>query len=189
MPSISKNMIHHSLRARIHARRYSPHRMALLPSVLFALSFVMIAVAGVLFSHYGPTGYFALTGRPFQWPGVAPAAARAEQLPVFATTQTISAASLAPGESLTINISATSNKTTSAEVKAWITSPKHKQVWRSLDDKLSSFTAGQAAPQTFAFVLPATLAPGKYHVSFTISSADEYSDFLVKEDFAEFSVK
>jgi hypothetical protein len=148
----------------------------------------MIGASLALVWHYWDPAYFALAGKPFGEHSHHPAPA-AMILPTFTTTQSLSALTVGAGDNQTISISAVSNQTVTAQVKAWITSPKHKQVWRSPDDHVTNFTAGQPSQFAFHYTIPAALPPGQYQVSFTISSPDDFTDYVVNESFAEFTIQ
>lgn len=168
------------------AHKPQPNRLAL---GLMAGAVVLIAASVVLLVRYGPAGYFAATGRPWQWPPRAPAAAKAVMYPKFTTTQSIGQPQVSAGGQQTITVTPTSDQTTTAEVHVWVTSPAHKEIWRSPADELTSFVAGKAVVKAFTFTLPATAAPGKYSVSYQLVSQDGYSDYAVNDNFGEFSVQ
>ena len=171
-----------------HQKHSQANHLQYLPITLVSLSIIMMVISVGLIKHYLGPAYFAISGKPLEWSLPKPAV-QAVALPSFTTSQSISSASLTPGSTLSINISATSDRQVDAIVQAWVTSPKHKQVWRSAADKVTSFTAGQSVALRYAYPLPATLRPGTYKVSLRITSTDGFTDYAVKEDYAEFTVQ
>jgi hypothetical protein len=162
-----------------------------MPFTLFTFAGVLIVVSFYLVWRFGSAAYFAATGRPWHLLDARPKASPTVIVPTFTTSQAISSASPARGTDLTITITATASQTVKGQVQAWIISPgpAQKQIWRSSATAVTNFPAGKAVTTTYQAPLAASLKPGIYRVSLLINSTNTYSDYAVKEDFAEFTLQ
>ncbi|HEV2412839.1 MAG TPA: hypothetical protein VGS28_03465 [Candidatus Saccharimonadales bacterium] len=156
--------------------------------VLILLSILLLVIAGYNLERYSGSAYFALTGRPLNLDFWSSKPSFSQALPVFSGTETFGRSTLAPGDTQTITVSATSNTTISAYFEAWITSPKGKQVWKSPMINPVSFKAGKPTTTTYSYALPAGLPPGVYTGSLIINSQDTHTDYLAKENIVRFKV-
>lgn len=174
-----------------------------LQQVLVVTAIVMILMSVGLIWHYWPLAYFVTTGRPFQFASSGPVVAQEtgpEQVqPQFQTTESVSQPTISPGSTQTIALTATADRSTSAQIQIWITGPQHKQVWQDPTNneltggpdtgKLTQFPAGQTVSTTFNYQLPTNLPAGTYSVSYVLNSADEHTDYAVKNNILEFQVQ
>lgn len=157
---------------------------------LFMVSALLVVASAVIMWRFWNPAYFAIMKQPFHWGRPAtPPAADDLQLPGFATSQSIAKSQLAPGDTQTIAISATAKRDTSSQVDAWIMSPKHKQVWRSPNNTITRFPAGQTVFKTYTYTVPTTVPKGQYLVSLILDSPDGHTNYAVQENFAEFTVQ
>jgi len=160
-----------------------------LPIILFGLSVGLIAASLVLFYRFGASGYFAIAGHPWHMFAPARSAASLPSSPLIEASESLAQSSLQPGQAQVFTIAARSNVTTKAEIKTWVTRPPNKEVWRSPDDQLTTFVAGKTVNSTYTYQVPANLPAGAYQVSFLITSANEQTDYVVKENNLEFNVQ
>jgi hypothetical protein len=158
-------------------------------AVLFALAGLFVAAAVYNTVRIWDPAYFAITGRPFNV-SLTPANTtyKPPVLPHFSSTGSVSLGTISQGGTEAITFSSAVDRATKGYVDVWVTSPANKQVFRSPGTTLEDFTAGKTTADHYNFTLPSSLPPGVYKVSGIVTSPDGDTDYLVKINFAEFTV-
>lgn len=151
---------------------------------------LLIATAYVVVS-YGQSVYFVTFHRPLHFGFSEKNTANyvSPALPTFLTNQTISASALYPGETQKIAVTTTASQNIAGYMKVWIEGPSNKQVFQSdTDGSPTQFTKGVTRTFTYSYTIPKNLLMGTYKVSVIITSADSFTDYYVKPNFATFTV-
>ena len=152
----------------------------------------MIAATVVCVVKLGPRVYYLTFHRPFQLTVFATDQPHyASSLPGFQVRATIGQTAAKTGDTQNIGVTVLPHQTTKGFLEVWITSPAHREVFKSILAKNSPelFTAGQKKTYTYNFKLTASLPRGVYTVSELITSVDQKTDYQLNENFASFTLE
>lgn len=138
---------------------------------------------------YGQSVYFVAFHKPLHLGSSNTAHYVPPVLPTFQVTQHIVAASLDPGETQKVTVTATPDQSLQGYIEVWIKGPANKQVFQSdTNGAPTQFTKGTTQSYTYTYTVPKNLPKGTYNVSVIITSADTFTDYYVKPNFATFTV-
>jgi hypothetical protein len=171
--------------------------------ILIVASVFLLLITAYMYASYGQSAYFVAFHKPFHLPGFSSTPKYTPPiLPQFNVKASIASQSLSPGATQAITLTETPNRTVSGYVEVWVESPTNnnsamdcktcsaKEVYKSdTSGRPTQFAAGKASTFTYTYTLPENLLPGKYEVSYIITSSDTFTDYVVNNNFAEFTVR
>lgn len=158
--------------------------------VLLGLSVLLLICTGIVIDLHGNAAYFALFHKPLSFTSSAKFSSyKPAVLPTFIVHPTISSRSLSIGDTQTLYLSASADKTVGAFVQVWIKGPHGNEVFRSPSTQPFTFSAGKTYAFNFQYTIPSTLPAGKYFASVIMESTDTNTDYYVNENFASFGVQ
>jgi len=164
-------------------------KLPMLSRIYLSLAVVFFAATVFVSYNYRHVLYFGYFHKPLGYASAQANTYKPANLPKFDVSTLVSSNRLSVGDILTIKITARADRDISATPKVWIAAPNKKQVFKSPEDGLVQFKAGQSKSFEYSYKVPANLAKGTYSVSCIINSENEFTDYYVNTKFAKIQIQ
>jgi hypothetical protein len=164
-------------------------KIPMLSKVFLVLSVVFFAATIFTIQKYKHVLYFGFFHRPLgSHNSVDTRDYKPAEMPTFEVKSSITKYTLSEGDTQTINVSAQTSKNTAVHMEIWIKNPEGKQIFKSPEDQIVQFSAGQNKDFTYSYIMPKDSAKGTYEVSCIINSENEFTDYYINKRFAKFQL-